>query len=542
MPHTVQIYSLRDRAPTYGNEDFSDLLNWTAFLMKAGRPVVFYPETAYWVNYDISVPIFLAPVYASSRVEDALLLDEISSPSRPMGQLNFESGWEWGYWLANSAQAAVAWRRFENVTAVFAHLFRFLERPYRDALVALLDDFAVAQRRLLIGGLPGTPPAPRTKSGTVTGIAYIMGSEGLSDIASLVIGRFSHHGTPQPDRLHFSDLWYESRLSVFLVLLNGFGRFGKVASDIAGFFYTTFFTLRSDRARWYDLHLRPLLAEMNSTFSELADRFDALPAAPPQAEEYARDLRVSARLLALRCAQVAALYAHAARCGGRAADEPDCADLLAAARRSLEEALALVPEREAQYGLAAKAGKQIYGWRPPNPTAYHYGYLWAAHRLFYWQRDQAIVEHRVKNPCFGTINSAVQLGLQGGGRRFVHQLRELLERALDNRLWAFGLAECLDVPEREPSPLEDAAEGGAEGWLFSSLVVALSYLYMKRRGHDSHRLTTLLGLRRGDGGGGPPPDVPAARVAGALHRVRTALGDGRSATPTGGPPAAAAAA
>lgn len=30
-------------------------------------------------------------------------------------------------------------------------------------------------------------------------------------------------------------------------------------------------------------------------------------------------------------------------------------------------------------------------WGEPIPTAYSYGYLWAAHTLFYWHRDQDMV-------------------------------------------------------------------------------------------------------------------------------------------------------
>eukprot|EP00971_Amphidinium_carterae_P251027 4982999-Amphidinium_carterae.1 len=32
-------------------KDFADLRNWTAFLLEQNRPMVFYPETAYWVTH-----------------------------------------------------------------------------------------------------------------------------------------------------------------------------------------------------------------------------------------------------------------------------------------------------------------------------------------------------------------------------------------------------------------------------------------------------------------------------------------------------------
>ena len=117
-----------------------------------------FQETAYWVNYDISVPLFLAPLYASDRLEVGhmgtnqsahvrfvtgcryigcnascsitacqrftviypLVCLPPKSPEAPLlGQLNFESGWQWGYWLAASAP-----KEFKNIrsgTAALRH-------------------------------------------------------------------------------------------------------------------------------------------------------------------------------------------------------------------------------------------------------------------------------------------------------------------------------------------------------------------------------------------------------------------------------------
>eukprot|EP00927_Polykrikos_kofoidii_P054344 TRINITY_DN48772_c0_g1_i1.p1 TRINITY_DN48772_c0_g1~~TRINITY_DN48772_c0_g1_i1.p1 ORF type:complete len:920 (+),score=96.32 TRINITY_DN48772_c0_g1_i1:123-2762(+) len=447
MPHTVQIYSLRDPAPTYGNVDFSDLRNWTRYLLQVGRPVVFYPETAYWVNYDSGVPLFLAPVYTKSRVEDALDLDSMSGPRPVLGQLNFESGWQWGYWLANSAQAAVAWQKLPDTTAVFDKMFRFVSAQVREPLVALLVDCADAQHSLLIKGIQDAPHLPGIGGGALTGIVYVMGSEGLSDLASLA-ARFLNEGAPQPDRLHFHDLWDSAPLAV--VGWWPWRRHPEVA-----------------RRQWYREHLRPLLSRMNSTFGSLARRFESLSPAPSVAEGSFRDLATTAKMLSLRCDQVLALYDHSVDC------EPDAWSEVAAffghkdqsrtawcdarlndARDALQSGKSLVREREAWYGIADDASaRQVFGWRPPNPTAYNFGYLWPVHHLFYWQRDQAIVEARVRNPCFASINDPIELGLRGGGGRFVRGSRSVLQTILINRLWKFGLGDCLNVPEAAPEPL-----------------------------------------------------------------------------------------
>jgi len=461
MPHTVQIYSLRDPAPTYGNTNFSDLGDWTRFLLKEGRPVVYYPETAYWVNYDISVPLFLAPSYIRSRVDDANDLDAMGGVRPVLGQLNFESGWQWGYWLANSAQAAVAWQKTETTQPIYERLLRFLPTGIRTSLVTLLEDSAEAQRRLLIYGLREgqerpLPPAPGPiGAGAVTGIAYLQGTEGLSDFSGLA-SRHVGAGAPQPDRLRFIDFWPGLHSTTLRIFQAATGEATDIADALAGGQ-----GIAGLRRTWYHDHLRPLLAEMNTTFGGIAARFKALPAAPASAAETVEDLKISAHLLALRCAQVLALYDHAADCGDRAGSVPKgseewCSSRLATAKGALEAALALVPERESRYGLSdyglggADGHSLITGWRPAVPTAYPYGYLWAVHKLFYWQRDQDIVERRIHNPCYGTINDPVELGFYGGGSRSLHRTRDALRASLDNRLLHMDLAECLGNPDQEP--------------------------------------------------------------------------------------------
>lgn len=93
MPHTVQFYDLYRAGPTYDREDFSDMREF--LLGEVGkREVFYYPETAYWVTFDHDIPIFL-PQYAFARWNDLYQL----RASGMDGQINFSSGFEWGYWL-----------------------------------------------------------------------------------------------------------------------------------------------------------------------------------------------------------------------------------------------------------------------------------------------------------------------------------------------------------------------------------------------------------------------------------------------------------
>ena len=57
------------------------------------------PMQAYWVNYDIDVPLFL-PLYGANRILDLQTMArlEIQRNTSVQGQNNFGSGWEWSYW------------------------------------------------------------------------------------------------------------------------------------------------------------------------------------------------------------------------------------------------------------------------------------------------------------------------------------------------------------------------------------------------------------------------------------------------------------
>lgn len=94
LPHTVHYFSLYDeKTPVYGNKNFKEMLDFT-LKMKEQRPTWYYPETSYWINLDIGVPLFLTD-YLKARVLDMKKLSEAGV----QGQLNFTTGNELGYWL-----------------------------------------------------------------------------------------------------------------------------------------------------------------------------------------------------------------------------------------------------------------------------------------------------------------------------------------------------------------------------------------------------------------------------------------------------------
>lgn len=105
LVHTVMFYSLKDEvAKVYGNENLQHMFDILLKEMKH-RETWYYPETAYWITFDNSVPMFLMP-YLNARLEDIMLCDSINVP----GHITFSSGWEWGYWLFDWSIARWSWK------------------------------------------------------------------------------------------------------------------------------------------------------------------------------------------------------------------------------------------------------------------------------------------------------------------------------------------------------------------------------------------------------------------------------------------------
>lgn len=94
LPHTVHYFTLYDEsAPMYTNKNFKHILDF-ALKENNKRPVWYYPETSYWINLDIGVPLLLTD-YLKARAVD---MQKLSS-EKIAGQINFTTGNELGYWL-----------------------------------------------------------------------------------------------------------------------------------------------------------------------------------------------------------------------------------------------------------------------------------------------------------------------------------------------------------------------------------------------------------------------------------------------------------
>lgn len=106
--HTTMYYTLYDDAGlAYLHEEFDEHRAYIEARLRAGEPVGYFPESAYWVAFDINIPTF-KPVYVRSRHTD---LTRLAQAGRLRDHVLFSSGWEWGYWLTDVATLRMSYRR-----------------------------------------------------------------------------------------------------------------------------------------------------------------------------------------------------------------------------------------------------------------------------------------------------------------------------------------------------------------------------------------------------------------------------------------------
>ena len=174
--HTVMYYNLfEDAGGAYGHADFSEHRAYLLDRMQTGKPAVYYPESAYWIAFDNSVPLFL-PIYVRSRWLDLNGLPGLQ------GHLVFSSGWDWSYWLHDVASLRASYELPPSHEALVADAYAPDLGPEAARLVAELAELqatALIDQRL----------AP-----------YLSGRDALID-AGDTLGIHS-----QPDRITFADL------------------------------------------------------------------------------------------------------------------------------------------------------------------------------------------------------------------------------------------------------------------------------------------------------------------------------------------------
>ena len=179
--HTTMFFNLyEDTGLAYLHDQFDEHRAYLEGRLAEGKPVGYFPESAYWIAFDINIPVFL-PLYVRSRHLDL-------ERSAAVGQLDdhvlFSSGWEWGYWLTDASTLRMNYTRpaawHETVADIYGGW-----GPTGATAADLIRRLGEAQHRALI--------IERLA-------AYVAGRDQIIDAGDR-LGIFS-----QPDRPEFSEL------------------------------------------------------------------------------------------------------------------------------------------------------------------------------------------------------------------------------------------------------------------------------------------------------------------------------------------------
>ncbi|KAG5189441.1 hypothetical protein JKP88DRAFT_301763, partial [Tribonema minus] len=425
MPHTVQAYGLDDfSANVYGNADFSEMRDYMFYEAKKGeRAVVYYGETAYWVSVDVDVPLFL-PLYGERRLHDLRLIarEEEAQGFSIDGQMNFDSGWEWGYWLNDVITARAAWDPHtgaatdaEALSSLLQPvLARALGAPTAQRLTAWLQRLTSAQHALLVRGSHSVDSASSSNSTAphplLTGVAYLSGSDTWFEVP-----RMAGLAGTQPDRV-LAHQWRHAAYGGVAPLL-------RAMDDAFTGFADEMRLIAQDHCATSTAGSRGSGEAFNALLQELQDGID---------------------MLALRAKHVRLLY----KAQAPSTDSEHAKALLAQSRSVIGRAKEIVSRREANYRAPVS---RIAAWRESGPTVYRYGYLWAVHSLYYWWRDQgraeaAVLQRSRPGACYLNRMDPVQVAF-GWGKQTFQAIRMAVAAAIPLHSDAF--TNCLAPPAAE---------------------------------------------------------------------------------------------
>eukprot|EP01127_Copromyxa_protea_P018859 TRINITY_DN6018_c0_g1_i3.p1 TRINITY_DN6018_c0_g1~~TRINITY_DN6018_c0_g1_i3.p1 ORF type:complete len:522 (-),score=69.13 TRINITY_DN6018_c0_g1_i3:14-1579(-) len=389
MPHTVQFYTVDDPAPTYGQQNFTFMLESALYTASVNRSTIYFGETAYWVNFDIDVPLFL-PIYGYRA-----LYDLRKTGSKLAGCADFSSGFEFGYWLHDTIYASAAWdpqlSSPDTVSGLRAILTPMLWST--DVVNWLLDVIQVQRDLLIYGGTPGAMDVAKKN-----GQAYIQGWDTWSELGDLA-GLMK----TQPEKLGFDSL-----------------RFNPFHSPK------------------YSTQVRPFLSKMVEQFSRLNGEIQTIAEnAPAEFKSYANEFLYTFNITTQRAVQVYNLYEYVAT--GNQSNWNVAEQALASAKEIMDVY---------QFRLPVD---RVASWNPSNPTAYDYMYLWTAKSLYYFWRDRAqvLLDSPVDlSPCLYNIINPVDVAIgQEDLQKILVELRELAKK------WGWPeefIADCLAAPKTEP--------------------------------------------------------------------------------------------
>ena len=343
--HPLMFYDLFRPAPVYGNESFGYLFDLMAENYER-RTLWYFPEAAWWLTFDIPVPLYL-PITIEARDRDiqglAFMLDGGLEGHRVFG-----TGHEWGYWqneycpLRMSADLDYRWQDcLADITSPMGE--------GADEVRGVVEEVVALQQRDFF---------------TADLLAYMVGSDAETRAAA-TIGIDFHPLPPTPSQI--------MRWS---------------AEDVSD---------------WLDA-IAPGLERMDSEYAALTARLDDVEGRVPNAaRSWFREIRDGVEATGLRARHAHQVYGAVVR--ARQAQLEFDPSLEERALESLEEAklstasvVEVIRRREQDYRylpLDRSIAGGPDGSADENWTIYNYRYLNRTHHAFYYTRVDAQAEEAI---------------------------------------------------------------------------------------------------------------------------------------------------
>lgn len=352
--HTVMFPPLEGPAGVYQQVSFAHKLCLMQKASAEGRPLVWFPESAYWLSWDNAVPVYL-PLYLYTRHRDIELL-------RPLLRKNggtlrdhrlFNSGHEWGYWQADYGVGLLHWNTDIALDDILGELAdplcdaaQYRDCPARTTYVEVLRSTMELQAEAFL-----RDPDFRGNPG---GLYTYFAGEDPADVIGASSG-LEFRPVPLPFR------------EVLSLSAANLERFREV--DLAG------------------------LERLEAEFSSASERLTALrPVIPSAASPWLEEVIDGLDINTLRARHTRALFEVAVLLRDHPAGDPDVTAALSDARAALDGARVVIAKREAAYRYPldqVNGGGVTPETAVPNGTTYPFRLHTKTHLLTYWESRQA---------------------------------------------------------------------------------------------------------------------------------------------------------
>jgi hypothetical protein len=345
--HSVMSYSVTEpKAPVYGNENLRFMLE-KATQEVAQRETWYFPESAYWITFDNSLPLSLM-TYLEARLDDIKTMEQLGVS----GHLTFSSGWEWGYWTIDWSIARWAWVHTFDGQKQTNHPLQYLGSLLPDTAIIWYLDNALNVEGAFLKDLEL--------------MRYMAANQTMDEVPR----RYRKPYQPSP-QVPYKELWRKANPERIV--------------------------------KTYRQAVEPLreYAMLTQRWADSTALLVASPLVPdrirPLFAEWATGLQVNA-LRALHRAQTLAYLLESRRRKldrRKALPENVLAAMLDTARKYRLQAQKLIEIQSKRYRYPVK---ELTG-RRPSFTAYYHGYLYSAHTQHFWLRE----EEQVRRKRFGFL-------------------------------------------------------------------------------------------------------------------------------------------